>query len=55
MAIQETEMGLIDFIFACLIGGGAAYLLYRSLWKSKGCAGCSLYSDDCEKNMNSRH
>jgi hypothetical protein len=35
-------MGASDIIVASVILAGAAYLLYRSLWKKKGhCAGCS--------------
>jgi len=35
-------MGLKDLLIAGVILIGAAYLLYRSLWKKKGhCQGCS--------------
>lgn len=30
-------MGLFDIILMALILGGAFWLLYRSLWKKKGC------------------
>jgi hypothetical protein len=34
-------MGFADFVTATLILAGAAYLLYRSIWKKKGhCHGC---------------
>ena len=39
-------MGISDYILMALIIGGALYLLYRSLWKKKGCAGCP--SGECE-------
>lgn len=35
-------MGATDLIIMVTILAGAAYLLYRSLWKKKGhCQGCS--------------
>lgn len=34
-------MGLSDIILMILIVGGAVWLLYRSLWKKKGCCGDS--------------
>jgi len=34
-------MGIVDIVLIVVIVGGAAYLLYRSLWKKKGyCPGC---------------
>jgi hypothetical protein len=34
-------MGIVDTVLIALIIGGAAYLLYRSLWKKRGyCPGC---------------
>jgi hypothetical protein len=34
-------MSFADFVTASLILAGAAYLLYRSIWKKKGhCHGC---------------
>jgi hypothetical protein len=34
-------MGIVDIALIALIVGGAAYLLYRSLWKKRGyCPGC---------------
>lgn len=41
-------MGASDMIIAAFILAGAAYLLYRSLWKKKGhCCGCD--SGSCGK------
>ena len=41
-------MGISDMIIAAFILAGAAYLLYRSLWKKKGhCYGCD--SGNCTK------
>ncbi len=38
----ERDMGASDIIVASVILAGAAYLLYRSLWKKKGnCHGCA--------------
>lgn len=34
-------MGLADLVIAVLILAGAAWLLYRSLFKKKGCGGCA--------------
>ncbi len=35
-------MGFVDLVLAGLIVGGAAYLLYRSIWKKRGyCQGCT--------------
>jgi hypothetical protein len=37
-------MTILDFLLIGLFLGGAAYLLFRSLYKNKGhCAGCSKY------------
>lgn len=34
-------MGISDMVIAAVILAGAAYLLYRSVWKKKGhCHGC---------------
>ncbi|NJD37780.1 MAG: FeoB-associated Cys-rich membrane protein [Geobacter sp.] len=38
-------MGLFDIMLMVAIAGGAFWLLYRSLWKKKGCC-----SDDCGGN-----
>ncbi len=41
-------MGFTDTVWMLLIISGAAYLLYRSLWKKKGhCQGCA--STECRK------
>ena len=41
-------MGASDIIIATAILAGAAYLLYRSVWKKKGhCQGCD--SGSCDK------
>lgn len=41
-------MGIADIIIAAVILAGAAYLLYRSVWKKKGhCCGCD--SGCCDK------
>lgn len=41
-------MGIADIIIATVILAGAAYLLYRSVWKKKGhCSGCD--TGCCEK------
>lgn len=34
-------MSVVDIFLMMLIGGGAVWLLYRSLWKKKGCCGGS--------------
>lgn len=35
-------MGALDILLATLILGGAFWLLYRSLWKTRGhCQGCN--------------
>jgi len=40
-------MGFVDIILMVLIIAGAVYLLYRSVWKKKGCCpGCD--SGTCE-------
>ena len=42
---MEVEMGVFDIILMVLIFSGAAYMLYRTLFKKKGhCAGCSSAS-----------
>jgi len=33
-----------DFLLMCLILSSAGYLLYRSLFKKKGCSGCVVNS-----------
>lgn len=41
-------MEFVDVVLMALIGGGAGYLLYRSVWKKKGhCQGCD--SGTCDK------
>ncbi len=43
-------MNTVDIILIALIAGGALWLLYRTLWKTKGgchssdCSGCSCDS-----------
>jgi len=34
-------MGAADAVIAVLVLAGACWILYRSLWKRGGCAGCS--------------
>jgi hypothetical protein len=34
-------MGAADVVIAVLVIAGACWILYRSLWKRGGCAGCS--------------
>ena len=41
-------MGLLDITLMVAIAGGALWLLYRSLWKKKGCCG----SDGCGGSCN---
>jgi len=43
-------MGVSDFVIAACIIAFAMYLLYRSLWKKKGCChGCSCDGGGCCK------
>lgn len=43
-------MGIADVVWMVLILGGAAYLLYRSVWKKKGhCQGCD--NAGCSKRL----
>jgi hypothetical protein len=47
-------MGIADIFWMALIIGGALYLLYRSIWKKKGCcSGCD--SKMCEMKMKRDH
>jgi hypothetical protein len=40
-------MGLFDIILMTMIIGGALWLLYRSLWKKKGCCGSNGCGESC--------
>ena len=44
-------MGLVDIVLMVVIVGTSGYYLYYSLFKKKGCSGCSSEgSASCSKN-----
>ena len=47
-------MGLVDIALLIGIVGGAGYYLYYSLFKKKGCSGCS-YEGSVSCSQNDKH
>lgn len=42
-------MTILDIVLMVAIVGGAIWLLYRSLWKKKGCCGGDGCSGSCNQ------